>query len=128
MNTATLLSPATASAQSELLKEARMGAMGSENAVREIRRISLADYENRKAQIADELWSAAVDVGFFQIIDHGIDLAKVRENAKVVHGDKSGILLNAQLEKYAPKPEATEPLVTPLPVRPAKKAKAEVAA
>ena len=84
MSTATLLSPSTplppaASAQSELAKESRMGALGSETGQREIRRISLADYEQRKAQIADELWSAAVDVGFFQIVDHGIDLAAVRE-------------------------------------------------
>ena len=84
MSTATLSSPVTplppaASAQSELAKESRMGALGSETGQREIRRISLADYEQRKAQIADELWSAAVDVGFFQIVDHGIDLAAVRE-------------------------------------------------
>lgn len=76
----------------------------------------------------EALTNRATKSKLFQVlaIETADDLAKVRENAKVVHGDKSGILLNAQLEKYAPKSEATEPLVTPLPVRPAKKAKAEV--
>lgn len=63
----------------ELQKESRMGAMGSETSTREIRRIDLADFERRKAEIADQLWDAAVDVGFFQVANHGIDLAAVRE-------------------------------------------------
>ena len=50
----------------ELKKESRMGATGVENHSREVRRIDLTDFAARKAQIADELWSAAVDVGFFQ--------------------------------------------------------------
>lgn len=82
MNTANLTPPpanASASAQSELAKESRMGALGQENAQRDIRRISLADYAQRKAEIAQHLWDASVDVGFFQIVDHGIDLARVRE-------------------------------------------------
>lgn len=66
-------------ALSELNKEARMGAMGTENATREVRRIDLTDFERRKAEIADQLWDAAVDVGFFQLENHGIDLAEVRE-------------------------------------------------
>ncbi len=62
----------------ELQKETRMGAMGSETTTREIRRISLADFDRRKAEIADQLWDASVDVGFFQVADHGIDLAEMR--------------------------------------------------
>ncbi|GAB2660141.1 isopenicillin N synthase family oxygenase [Gordonia jinhuaensis] len=61
----------------ELNRESRMGGLGTENTEREIRRISLADFENRRAEIADELWSAATDIGFFQIVDHGIDMAEV---------------------------------------------------
>ena len=57
----------------ELQKESRMGAMGSVNTTREVRRIDLSDFEARKAEIADQLWDAAVDVGFFQLINHGIE-------------------------------------------------------
>ena len=66
-------------ALTELTKESRMGAMGVETTAREVRRIDLSDFEQRKAQIADQLWDAAVDVGFFQIANHGIPLDKVRE-------------------------------------------------
>jgi len=62
----------------ELQKETRMGAMGSETQAREIRRIDLRDFDRRKHEIADQLWDAAVDVGFFQIEHHGIDLEEVR--------------------------------------------------
>jgi hypothetical protein len=61
----------------ELNKESRMGAMGSESTAREVRRIDLSDFEARKAQIADELWNASVEVGFFQIVNHGIPQALV---------------------------------------------------
>lgn len=62
----------------ELTKESRMGAVGTE-AAREVRVIDLADFEHRHAEIADQLWDAAVDVGFFQLANHGIALEKVRE-------------------------------------------------
>ena len=65
-------------ALAELNKEARMGAMGSENDAREVRRIYLSDFDRRKAEITDELWRASVEVGFFQLYNHGIDLAEVR--------------------------------------------------
>jgi isopenicillin N synthase-like dioxygenase len=55
----------------ELDREARMGALGTESA-REVRRISLADLPARRAEIAEELWAAATDIGFFQVVDHGI--------------------------------------------------------
>ncbi|MBB3675994.1 isopenicillin N synthase family dioxygenase [Modestobacter versicolor] len=61
----------------ELDREARMGAAGSESSAREIRQISLADFATRREQIADELWAAATDIGFFQLVDHGIDVAQV---------------------------------------------------
>ncbi|MDR7333527.1 2-oxoglutarate and iron-dependent oxygenase domain-containing protein [Roseateles asaccharophilus] len=56
----------------ELQKESRMGAMGSETHQREVRVIDLADFDARRAEIADQLWDAAVDVGFFQLKNHGI--------------------------------------------------------
>lgn len=61
----------------ELQKESRMGAMGSISTTREIRRIDLSDFQNRKAEIADQLWDAAVDVGFFQLVGHGIAPAEI---------------------------------------------------
>jgi isopenicillin N synthase-like dioxygenase len=64
-------------ALTELNRELRMGGAGSETTDREVRRISLADFEARRAEITDELWSAATDIGFFQLTDHGIDQADV---------------------------------------------------
>ena len=63
----------------ELNTESRMGAMGSETTDREIRRIDLSNFEVRKAEIADQLWAAATDIGFFQVTNHGIDLAETRK-------------------------------------------------
>jgi isopenicillin N synthase-like dioxygenase len=65
------------STATELAKEARMGAQGTDTQAREIRRIDLSDFANRRAEIADHLWDAAVDVGFFQIAHHGIDPAEI---------------------------------------------------
>ena len=61
----------------ELQRERAMGALGTESD-REVRRISLTDLATRRDEIADEIWSAATDIGFFQVIDHGIDLDRVR--------------------------------------------------
>ncbi len=61
----------------ELDRETRMGSVGSENRQREVRRISLAQFESRRDDIAAELWSAATDIGFFQLVDHGIDVADI---------------------------------------------------
>lgn len=63
----------------ELNRERRMGGLGTETTSRDIRRISLSDFESRRAAIADSLWSAATDIGFFQVVDHGIDLGEVRK-------------------------------------------------
>ncbi|WP_348753476.1 2OG-Fe(II) oxygenase family protein [uncultured Aquincola sp.] len=62
----------------ELAKESRMGAMGSETHAREIRRIDLSDFEARKAEITEQLWAASVDIGFFQVTNHGIALADIQ--------------------------------------------------
>ena len=68
MNTTTL---------SELQKESRMGALGTETATREIRQIDLSDFERRFDTISQQLWDAAVDVGFFQLVGHGIEQADI---------------------------------------------------
>ncbi|AWI79009.1 2OG-Fe(II) oxygenase [Parazoarcus communis] len=63
----------------ELKLESRMGAVGTESRTREIRRIDLGDFDRRKSEIADQLWDAAVEVGFFQLVNHGIDLVEVKQ-------------------------------------------------
>ncbi|MFM9926363.1 2-oxoglutarate and iron-dependent oxygenase domain-containing protein [Variovorax sp. H27-G14] len=54
-----------------------MGAMGSTDTMREVRRIDLSNFATRQADIADQLWDAAVDVGFFQLENHGIEPAGI---------------------------------------------------
>lgn len=62
----------------ELKLESRMGGEGHTQ-TREVRRIDVSHFEERRAEIADQLWSAAVEVGFFQLVNHGIDVARVRQ-------------------------------------------------
>ncbi|POM26549.1 2OG-Fe(II) oxygenase superfamily protein [Actinomadura rubteroloni] len=62
----------------ELHRESRMGGLGTEMA-REIRRIDLSDFAARRDEITEQVWNAAVEIGFFQVVAHGIDLADVRE-------------------------------------------------
>lgn len=62
----------------ELQKEARMGAFGQETFEREVRVINLSNFEQRKYEIADQLWSAATDIGFFQVSNHGIPLEQIQ--------------------------------------------------
>jgi isopenicillin N synthase-like dioxygenase len=59
-------------ALAELQKESRMGGVGTENADRTIPRIDLSDFESRRAEITEELWTAATEIGFFQLVNHGI--------------------------------------------------------
>ncbi|GAA4403133.1 isopenicillin N synthase family dioxygenase [Tsukamurella soli] len=56
----------------ELDKEARMGGLGVETAGRSVPRIDLSDREARRAEITDQLWHAATEIGFFQLVNHGI--------------------------------------------------------
>ncbi|KKW68402.1 2OG-Fe(II) oxygenase [Lampropedia cohaerens] len=61
----------------ELAKEARMGGEGTESTRREVRRIDLSDFAARKREIAEQLWSAARDIGFFQVVNHGIAQSQI---------------------------------------------------
>lgn len=63
----------------ELNFERTIGGMGLENNERTIPLIDLTDFEIRRAEIREQLWLAATDTGFFQLINHGIDVEKVRE-------------------------------------------------
>ncbi|MXR37051.1 isopenicillin N synthase family dioxygenase [Craterilacuibacter sinensis] len=62
----------------ELRLESRMGAPGTDAVHREIRRIDLSDFEHRRAEITDQLWRASQEVGFFQLVNHDIELDRVR--------------------------------------------------
>ncbi|WP_434587307.1 isopenicillin N synthase family dioxygenase [Klebsiella sp. R390] len=63
----------------ELEKEALMGAPGEETFAREVRCIDLSNFEERKSEIADRLWEAAVEIGFFQVSHHGIPLEDIHQ-------------------------------------------------
>ena len=62
----------TSYALGELAKESRMGGMGEETHAREVRRIDITDFDRRKAEIAEQIWAASVEIGFFQVAGHGI--------------------------------------------------------
>ncbi len=67
---------AVASAERELARERTLGGAGLEVA-RAIPVIDLADADARRHDIDDQLWQAAVEVGFFQVVNHGIDQADI---------------------------------------------------
>jgi hypothetical protein len=62
----------------ELEKEALMGAGGRDVRPRSAlyRPVELC---RRKSDIAEQLWEAAVEIGFFQVSHHGIPLAEIRQ-------------------------------------------------
>lgn len=55
----------------ELERERQMGGLGEERS-RAIPRVDLSSFDERFPEIADELWTAASTVGFFQVVGHGI--------------------------------------------------------
>jgi isopenicillin N synthase-like dioxygenase len=61
----------TPEVMAELRREATLGGMG-EDVARDIPRIDLSDFSARKAEIAEQLWQAATELGFFQVYNHGI--------------------------------------------------------
>jgi isopenicillin N synthase-like dioxygenase len=69
-------SPTSPYTMDELNKESGMGDYGSETE-REIRIIDLSLFQTRKAEIAEQLWQAAVENGFFQVAGHGISATDI---------------------------------------------------
>ena len=63
----------------ELKKETTFGAEGAETQRRVIPVIDLVDFDERKEQISDQLWDAACETGFFQLINHGIALDEIED-------------------------------------------------
>ncbi len=62
----------------ELNKETTFDGMGTVKA-REVPLIDMSDFEARKREIADLLWQASTDIGFFQIVNHGLPQAQTVE-------------------------------------------------
>lgn len=62
----------------ELQKEQTFRGVGTTKA-RDVPRIDLHDFEARKAEIADALWQASTDIGFFQLVNHGIPQGQIDE-------------------------------------------------
>jgi len=60
----------------ELNKEKGIGGVGTTKA-RHVPQIDMSDFEKRKHEIADQLWSAATEIGFFQLVNHGIPQAQI---------------------------------------------------
>jgi isopenicillin N synthase-like dioxygenase len=62
----------------ELNKEATFRGMGATKA-RQVRRIDMGHFDARKAEIAEQIWQASTEVGFFQLVNHGIPQEQVDE-------------------------------------------------
>ncbi len=63
----------------ELKLESTLGAEGKETDQRTLSIISLKNFDERKTEITDQLWHAAVEIGFFQLSDHGIEPGVLNE-------------------------------------------------
>ena len=71
-----MVNTVTTHSMAELAKEATLGGMGFE-VDRKIPRIDMSHFADRKAEIADQLWVASIDIGFFQVYNHGIEQAVI---------------------------------------------------
>ncbi|MGY0616739.1 isopenicillin N synthase family dioxygenase [Vibrio sp. FJH11] len=64
----------------ELNFETTIGGLGLVSNDTAIPLINLHDFDNCRDEITQQLWEAATQVGFFQIVDHGISLADIEKS------------------------------------------------
>ena len=62
----------------ELKKEHGLGGIGATKA-RDVPRIDMSGFDKRKPEIAEQVWNASTEIGFFQIVNHGIPQEQVDE-------------------------------------------------
>ncbi|QJQ95641.1 MULTISPECIES: isopenicillin N synthase family oxygenase [Halomonadaceae] len=66
----------------ELQLESTLGGIGRETE-REIPIIDLSDFDARREAIIEQLWRAATEVGFFQLVNHGIATEDIRQAFRI---------------------------------------------
>lgn len=71
-----MMQPTRSSADFELEMERSFGGQGVE-IDRDIPCIDLTDFDERRPEIDDAIWRASAEIGFFQVVNHGIDAATV---------------------------------------------------
>lgn len=86
----------------ELNRETTFGGAGQDDDGREIRVIDLSDFDNRRAEITDQLWRAATEVGFFQLSNTGISQTEV--DAAFAEADRF-FKLPEQIKGQYPRPK-----------------------
>lgn len=65
-------------ALAELELESTLGGEGIEDNARKVPLIDMSNFEQRRAEITEQLWAAATDIGFFQLQNHGIPIAQIQ--------------------------------------------------
>ena len=61
----------------ELNFESQIGGLGTDNDDYQVPVIDMSDFDNRRSEITEQLWQAATEVGFFQLIEHGIEVKDI---------------------------------------------------
>ena len=68
----------TAYGLAELKKEQTLGGIG-ETKARDVPRIDMSGFDKRKPEIAEQIWNASTEIGFFQLVNHGIPQEQIDE-------------------------------------------------